>query len=71
LQFVGEANANRLQHYLFENTFFRNWVSPEVVETFYAYFKREPVRFSHAVSMLLTLSLASKQYAMQAKNISG
>lgn len=71
LQFVGEANASRLEHYLFQNSIFRNWVSPELAETFYAQFKREPVWYSHSVSMLLTLSLASKQYAMQAKNISG
>lgn len=62
LQFLGVDNATHLEHYLFSNPTLSNWVPRDVVDRFYKNFKNEPVYYSHPVSMLLTLSLASKQY---------
>ncbi|HKO76855.1 MAG TPA: hypothetical protein VJU52_06535, partial [Flavobacterium sp.] len=62
LQFIGTANEKALKHWLFENPEFSMFIAPEVVSEFYGKFVHEnPVYYSHAVSMLLTLSLFSKQ----------
>lgn len=62
LQFIGTANEKALKHWLFENPEFSMFISPEVVSEFYGKFVHEnPVYYSHSVSMLLTLSLFSKQ----------
>ncbi|MBX2963395.1 MAG: hypothetical protein KF687_12840 [Cyclobacteriaceae bacterium] len=63
LQFVGDDNEKHLTDYLFENPAFANWVPRGVVERFYKNFQQEQVFFSHPMSMLLTLSVASKQQA--------
>ncbi|TGD57162.1 asparagine synthase-related protein [Flavobacterium humi] len=62
LQFVGPANEKKLEHWLFDNPDFSKWIDPEVVSGFYHKFAKEnPVYYSHSVSMLLTLSLSTKQ----------
>lgn len=62
LQFVGQENDTRLKHYLFDNPAFSNLVPREVTQRFYTDFTQaDPVRFSHSVSMLLTLALYAKQ----------
>lgn len=63
LQFLGEKNADQLKHHIFSNPTLSSWVPRDVVETFYNNFQNEPVFYSHPLSMLLTLSLASKLYA--------
>lgn len=62
LQFLGTANEKGLKHWLFENPEFSIFIAPEVVSEFYGKFvHKNPVYYSHSVSMLLTLSLFSKQ----------
>ncbi len=61
LQFLGESNDNELQKWLFDNEFFNNLVSEDLVRQFYVNFKNgDAVYYSHPVSMLLTLSLFTK-----------
>ncbi len=57
LQFCGKENDLQLRKRLFENKKFQELVPKAVTETFYNRFRNEDsVRFSHPVSMLLTLS---------------
>jgi len=57
LQFLGKENDRRLREYLFQSNFL-NFVGEAVVADIYKKFKSEdPVFYSHAVSMLLTLSV--------------
>ena len=61
LQFLGDSNDQQLKAWLFANKAFEEFISKELVEFFYKQFKnKESVYYSHAVSMLLTLSLFSK-----------
>lgn len=61
LQFLGESNDKELQKWLFDNEFFKNLVSEDLVRQFYVNFKNgDAVYYSHPVSMLLTLSLFTK-----------
>ncbi len=61
LQFLGSENNMELQKWLFDNDFFSKLIPKDVVQTFYNDFKnKDEVYFSHSVSMLLTLSLFSK-----------
>lgn len=62
LQFRGVDNLKNLEHYLFNNPALLAWIPCEVIREFYKRFQRDPVFYSHPVSMLLTLSLASKHY---------
>lgn len=62
LQFIGIANEKALEYWLFENPEFLMFVAPEVVSEFYGKFANSnQVYYSHAVSMLLTLSLFSQK----------
>jgi hypothetical protein len=62
LQFIGGANEKQLKQWLFENPAFTKLITPELVREFYTKFTNEDsVYYSHSVSMLLTLSLFSKQ----------
>jgi hypothetical protein len=62
LQFVGKENDAALQKWLFENTSFQELIPKDVVADFYDKFtNKDAVYYSHSVSMLLTLSLFSKQ----------
>ena len=57
LQFLGNDNDNRLKNYLF-NKDLGDLISEDITKYFYAGFKnKNSVVYSHAVSMLLTLSL--------------
>ncbi|WP_370392208.1 asparagine synthase-related protein [uncultured Winogradskyella sp.] len=57
LQFLGEENSKRLQVYLYDKVF-TNLVSKEIIDDIYEGFKIENnVKYSHPLSMLLTLSL--------------
>ena len=61
LQFIGPDNEEHLQKYLFENDNFVKLIQNELVREFYYNFQKEDsVRYSHPISMLLTLSLFSK-----------
>jgi hypothetical protein len=58
LQFLGKENDEKLRHWLFENPRLFDLVPKDIVEKYYHQFKAEDsVYWSHAVSMLLTLSV--------------
>lgn len=58
LQFVGEDNRRELRHYLLENGALEGIVPRKIAAHFLAQFEGgDSVRYSHVVSMLLTLSL--------------
>ncbi len=62
LQFVGKENEAALKKWLFENTSFQELIPKDIVADFYDKFtNKDAVYYSHPVSMLLTLSLFSKQ----------
>jgi asparagine synthetase B (glutamine-hydrolysing) len=61
IQFCGEENEKKLKERLFGNARFSQFVPVEVTSEFYDKFRKEDsVRFSHPVSMLLTLSEFSR-----------
>ncbi len=62
-QFLGVENDLKLQNWLFETASFKELVPTAIVRDFYNKFKSDdPVRFSHSVSMLLTLAVWSKLF---------
>lgn len=62
LQFLGKENDKNLRSYLYQSEFV-DFVGKEVVDTIYQKFKTEDgVFYSHAVSMLLTISVWNKKY---------
>jgi hypothetical protein len=64
LQFLGEDNDKRLRRYLFDNTAFSDWIPVELTKRFYENFSNvDAVKYSHSVSMLLTLSIFCQQHA--------
>lgn len=61
LQFLGKENESKLKHYLLDNESLLKNIDTELIENFYKKFKSEnSVKYSHSVSMLLTLSLFFK-----------
>ena len=63
IQFCGKDNDEKLRHYIFEESFVKEFVHKDTVEYFYGMFKNnDQVYYSHSVSMLLTLSLFSGKY---------
>lgn len=61
LQFVGDENEKYLQKWLFENEKMNTAIPKEIVVKLYKKFQTEnAVKYSHSVSMLLTLSLFFK-----------
>jgi hypothetical protein len=57
LQFLGNENDRKLQDYLFNNKL-QNLVSEDIIKDLYNNFKtNNSVKYSHPISMLLTLSL--------------
>lgn len=63
LQFLGIENEKELQKWLFENDNFKKIVNQDIAQGFFEKFKlKDAVFYSHAISMLLTLSLFSKIY---------
>ena len=64
LQFLGDENEKKLLSHL-ECQKFKEFIHPEVVEAMYSRFKEEDaVYYSHAVSMLLTLSVWGRRRAL-------
>ncbi|MCL8006543.1 asparagine synthase-related protein [Gelidibacter japonicus] len=62
LQFLGDSNDAQLRSHLYEASFL-DFVGKEVVDRLYNKFKTEDaVFYSHAVSMLLTLSIWNKKF---------
>ncbi|MGH2665088.1 asparagine synthase-related protein [Flavobacterium sp.] len=62
LQFVGDSNDSNMKQWLFDHPAFSKFIDAEVVSDFYHKFTQgNSVHYSHPVSMLLTLSLFTKQ----------
>ncbi len=62
LQFVGEENDQQLKKWLFDSNL-KKLVPQEIIEVFYANFKeKDQKKYSHPVSMLLTLSLFQDKF---------
>ncbi|PKQ46750.1 asparagine synthase [Confluentibacter flavum] len=69
LQFLGSENENQLENRLFNTPGFSSMISTEIPQQFYNLFKtKDQVFYSHAVSMLLTLSLFSSKELKSTKN---
>ena len=62
LQFLGTENDAQLQKWLFESGL-EALISKDIIRQFYSNFKnKDAVRYSHPVSMLLTLALFNKKF---------
>lgn len=59
LQFVGESNEEKLHEYIYGKSL-QTLVNSTLVQKFESLFHHEPIKYSHALSMLLTLSLFTK-----------
>ena len=58
LQFLGKGNRRHLENWLFETPELYELVPRQIVDDFYHRFKKvNPVKYSHPVSMLLTLAI--------------
>lgn len=62
LQFIGEKNDKELRSHLFDSQF-NNWIPVDLCRKFYDMFRTsDPVKYAHAVSMLLTLSVCHHEF---------
>ncbi|NRA94504.1 MAG: asparagine synthetase B family protein [Psychroserpens sp.] len=62
LQFLGKTNDENLKSYLYEESFY-DLIPKAVIEKFHGNFKtKDYVRYSHSLSMILTLSLWHKHF---------
>ncbi|MEZ4689325.1 MAG: hypothetical protein R3A12_03745 [Ignavibacteria bacterium] len=57
---MGEENSKHLKKHLFQNKKFSEFLSTDLVESFYDKFLNEDVKYSHSVNMLLVLSMFCK-----------
>ena len=63
LQFLGDENDNNLQHWFFGIPELHELVPRKIVDDFYYKFKKvDPVKYSHPVSMLLTLAVWCRRF---------
>ena len=61
LQFLGKNNDAHVRHWLFENKKLNNLVPEPIVSDIYNRFQVDNVKYSHSISMLITLSLFSQR----------
>ena len=60
-QFMGEQNDQILSEWLFDKEEFKRFIDPKLTKEIYELFKgKEFLKYSHPVSILLTLSLFTK-----------
>lgn len=63
IQFLGDSNSKALEYWLFGNPIFHKIISQEIVKKYYDKFLNgDKVKYSHAVSMMLTLSVWCKKF---------
>ena len=63
LQFIGKENEQHLERWLFETPELDELVPKQIIQDFYYRFKNiDPVKYSHPVSMLLTLAVWCKRF---------
>jgi len=66
LQFLGSDNNQNLKEWLFGNYDFLQFVPEEIVKDYYYRFNyNDPVKYSHPISMLLTLSVFIRLYYLK------
>ena len=66
IQFLGTDNEKQLKEWLFHNKTFLELVPESIVKKYYRKFIDEnPLKYSHAISMLLTLSVFTKRNEIQ------
>lgn len=62
LQFLGKKNEEKLEVWLFETSQLNHLIPEKIVSKYYTKFKKvDPIKYSHTVSMLLTLSVWCKE----------
>ena len=61
LQFLGQHNTEQLKTHLLDNYNYEDIISKRIYSDYYDKFKINPVKYAHAVSMLLTLSTFAKR----------
>ena len=63
LQFLGEENDRHLKRWIFETPELNELVPERIVQDYYYRFiKVDPLKYSHSVSMLLTLAVWCKRF---------
>ena len=63
LQFIGKKNEDKLKEWLFETEEIKNIIPMKILKKYYTNFKEvDPIKYSHPISMLLTLAVWSKFY---------
>ena len=63
LQFLGSENERYLKRWIFETPELDELVPKQIIQDFYYRFKKvDPVKYSHPVSMLLTLAVWCKRF---------
>ena len=63
LQFLGLENERYLKRWIFETPELDELVPKQIIQDFYYRFKKvDPVKYSHPVSMLLTLAVWCKRF---------
>ena len=61
-QFLGKSNAIKLQNHLLFNEELQKLIPLSITKKYLSKFNNDPHKYSHSVSMLLTLSVFSKHY---------
>ena len=63
LQFLGRENERDLERWLFETPEINGLVPKQIIQDYYDKFKKvDPVKYSHSVSMLLTLAVWCRRF---------
>ena len=63
LQFLGQENEKYLKYWLFENPAMNDLIPKNIIDDFYNKFiEIDPVKYSHTISMLITLSVWCKRF---------
>ncbi len=63
LQFLGKSNLNNIESWLFETPELNTIIPTSIINDYYTRFKNiDKVKYSHCVSMLLTLAVWSKKF---------
>ena len=63
LQFFGENNKRNLENWLFNNPMLNEIIPSSLIDKFYDKFRNvDSIKYSHAISMFLTLSVWCKKF---------
>ena len=62
-QFLGENNFSELNNYLLQSNFFNKIVNPKITKKYIDSFNRNPLKYAHSLSMLITLAVFSNRFS--------